>query len=261
MLDLYRSMAARGVSGRLELARRLNSSPDDLVSLFTASVVGSARHRQRRPAFHSTGATPAETLDAPVHLPWTGARRRNPTYLFACKCREGLGVPFSYVDRELECLRTPEAAEEPVNLTAALELDLLLATGGERMPILAELKINDDRDAVYGFVQVLAAAAHLVSTAQRACLLANYGDALSLPDAGPFFDVHVILFRDRSHPLRGARVKCLEEATALAAKLGQLAEVAAFVREIRVVDSWLENDRLRFAAASVDPTLGDPLCA
>jgi hypothetical protein len=161
----------------------------------------------------------------------------------------------------LECLRTP-ADEEPEGSGEGrrpFKLDLLLGTQRERRPILAEVKINNDEDAFYALVQVLAAAAYLMSNKQRDCLARHYGGELELPRSSPFFDLRVILFRDREHPLKGRREGCLIEAMALATKLEQHVEVAAFVREIRFVDSWLAGDRLYFASAGTNPILGDPL--
>lgn len=60
-------------------------------------------------------------------------------------------MPFGSVDRELECLRTP-ADEEPEghgDVRKPFKLDLLLRARREREPILAEVKINNDKDAVY----------------------------------------------------------------------------------------------------------------
>jgi hypothetical protein len=262
MLGLYRSMSTRGfgLKERLSLARCFNAAPLELVSLFRASVAYSALHQHRRTSFHDVGVTPAETLEPPVSLPWVGPPSRNPTYLFASKCREGLNFPFAYVDRELECLRTPAPDEAQYDdLLVPLELDLLFATRTARWPILAELKINDDRDAVYGLIQVLAAAAYLVSDPQRACLTAQYPDVIQFCDEGPYFDLYVLLFRDRGHPLKGTRVDCVLEALVLAAQLEQRLEVAAFVHEIKILDSWLDGNRLHFAPASTKPTLGDPL--
>jgi hypothetical protein len=84
-----------------------------------------------------------------------------------------------------------------------LEIDQLLATPDERRPVLAEVKINDE----------LAAAAYLSSPAQRHCIRLHYASWLDLPDAGPYFDLRVVLFRDRGHPLKGARIDCLRRAT------------------------------------------------
>lgn len=141
---------------------------------------------------------------------------------------------------------------------APFKLDQLLATPDERRPVLAEVKINDDEDAVYALVQVLAAAAYLSSPAQRHCIRLHYGSWLDLPDAGPYFDLRVVLSRDRGHPLKGARIECLRQAMSLAATLVRRPEVAAVVRDIAFVESWLEDGRLSFAPAGPTPTLGDP---
>jgi len=139
------------------------------------------------------------------------------------------------------------------------KLDLLLATPEKRRPVLAEVKINDDEDAMYALVQVLAAAAYLSSDDQRDCLRQHYGSSLDLAETGPYFDLRVVLFRDRDHPLKGARIECLCEAKSLAAALMGRADVAAIVRDVAFVESWLENGRLRFAPAGKTPTLGDRL--
>lgn len=262
MLGLYRHLQTPGcrLTYRLRLIQCLTDVPDEFAALFAASVARSERHRPQRAGFHADGATPAYVLPAPVRLPWL-ERPRQATFLFASKCAEGVGTPVNYVDRELECLRTP-ADDEPEgtgDARAPFKLDQLLATPDERRPVLAEVKINDDEDAVYALVQVLAAAAYLSSPAQRHCIRLHYGSWLDLPGAGPYFDLRVVLFRDRGHPLKGARIDCLQRATSLAATLVHRPEVAAVVREIVFVESWLEDGRLRFAPAGTTPTLGDPL--
>jgi hypothetical protein len=76
----------------------------------------------------------------------------------------------------------------------AIVLDLLLENRMDSTPIVAELKIRKDEDALYGLIQCLCAATHLVTVSQ----LANvYGLTSVLRNSGPYLDLYIILFGER----------------------------------------------------------------
>jgi len=156
---------------------------------------------------------------------------------------EGDGLTFRYVDRELDCMRTSPGVplEDGTKSKKALVLDLLLADAHDGTPIAAELKIRDDEDPFYGLVQALAAAAHLVTAAQRTRLRNVYGLTAALRDGGPYFDVYAIFFEP---PVAGLWPEILEETLALRDDLLAQAEVATLVRRIELLIAELCDGQL-----------------
>ncbi len=85
--------------------------------------------------------------------------------------REVIGaesLSFRYVDRELFALRTTGE-----HRAESRKLDLLLANSGDGTPVLAELKIRDDKPAYFALVQLLMHAAEFLAEGQRTRLGAH----------------------------------------------------------------------------------------
>jgi hypothetical protein len=107
-------------------------------------------------------------------------------------------------------------------------LDLLLARS-DGTPILTEVKIERDTHPHYAFIQVLAAAAHLVTPAQRFRLGRCYSDSIAVSERGPFVDLAVLLV---DKPGSGKAATMLSDAQELGKVLIRNPAVGSLIREI-----------------------------
>jgi hypothetical protein len=196
----------RGLTEGEAYGKRLLEAPEQLATRFSLSVAQFSRYSNIDESFHEGpgapsfttqhGQTVTHTVDVAKRL--AGADRRT-------LAGDG-GFDFAYVDRELDVMRTSSTQffEDGTSSKRALVLDLLLADK-ERVPILTEVKIGKDTHPIYALVQVLAAAAHLVTPAQRFRLERCYGNSVVLPAAAPYLDLAVLLV---DKPQAGKAARC-----------------------------------------------------
>lgn len=117
-----------------------------------------------------------------------------------CVVEGAPGLSFRYVDREIVPARTTGGAlyENGEPATAGKRLDWLLANLRDKTPILAEVKIGDDRNPFYALIQLLMYAAELVTLSQRQRLNRCYPDKFAMPDGvdgedGRRVDLYIVL--------------------------------------------------------------------
>src|SRR3954471_7549414 len=123
---------------------------------------------------------------------------------------------------------TTQVLDDGTSSKRALVLDLLLARA-DGTPILTEVKIAKDTHPHYALIQLLAAAAHLVTPAQRFRLSRCYSDAIAVSERGPFADLAVLLV---DKPGCGKAATMLSDAQELAKVLVRDAAVGSLIREI-----------------------------
>jgi hypothetical protein len=147
-------------------------------------------------------------------------------------------LAFEYVEREITVTRTTGGARwsngTPGN--SRFSMDLLLVDHKDRTPIVTELKIGDDKDAYYAFVQALACLAHLATPAQYARLQKHFDTRGQFPNivGRPRMDLCVLFVGTRT---RGDVQVGIGEAVAeLASSLLASDDVAASIRRIIALD-------------------------
>ena len=146
--------------------------------MFTRSLAQFARYSNPTQFFHEGELFAGEIADAgkPIaracaSVPYPPPARISHTVHFAQWVVETrdcsvAGVPelaFGYIDRELDCLRTKlQDSHWKMGRPSkrAIVLDLLLENSTDSTPIMAELKIRNDEDALYGLIQCLSFLPH-----------------------------------------------------------------------------------------------------
>jgi hypothetical protein len=157
-------------------------------------------------------------------------------------------LEFDYVDREVSIMRTLNRAtfDDPEAGPAGNPLvpDLLLASSGDRTPIVGEVKITDgahaDKDPHAAFIQALAAVAHLATDSQYQRLLATFPDAhyREPGDQLPQLDLYLVLVRfDREMTDMGGLIDAVAE---ISRQLTSDERVSAHLRRIAAID--IDND-------------------
>jgi hypothetical protein len=145
-----------------------------------------------------------------------------------------------YVDRELLMQRTTSPAEweDGTRHRGGVRLDVLLADGNDRTPIVGELKLPGDMDPFFALIQALARAAHLATTNQHERMRRHLfrGKFPELKDA-PQVDVWVLFVDAADHeagqPPKGRYMADLKNAAeALAPKLLVQDGISGSVRRI-----------------------------
>ena len=266
LLTYYRRLSKpcnRGLAAHLTLAQRLVQEPAELVALFTRSLAQFARYSNPTQFFHEgelsgervalagepvTGACalvsspPQAEISRTVHFAqWVRAMGN-------CEVDGRPELTFGYIDRELDCLRTSpgQLLEDGTQSKRALVLDLLLQNKTDTTPILAELKIREDEDALYGLIQCLSAAAHLATASQQTRLRNVYGVASALTNGGPYLDLYVIFFEPE---VKGLWPSVLRETLALRDELMKQAPITSVIRRIEFLHASLGNTGLEFTLA------------
>ena len=244
MLELFRVMNPHGLGKSQRFAKKFKNDPADLAGRFLRSVEHFGSYSNIDQGFHDKptifkaghGLQIQRTVDLGQRLSGAGD----------CAI-PGTDLAFTYVDRELDCMRTypGQKLEDGEPSKRAIVLDLLLRHK-DGTPILAELKIREDADAFYGLVQALAAAAHLVTEKQLERLAKQY-PVLRINEREPRVDICVLLYPAGRR--KGTRVPLLKDAQEIA--LGFLAHegIGKLIRDISFVDARLDDEQLNFRPA------------
>lgn len=279
MLGFFRSLKGRGggtLTADLKLAKHFAASPAELAHRFALSVAQFSPYHNPCQFFHAgrfpdgcdpLAAGPPWPTAAPG-APWPGAKaaapvlpaadgpKVAPTFAFGgqivgaeiCYVDGAPDLSFRYVDRELDCLRESPGRrlDDGTPAAEAVVLDLLLENAADGMPILAEVKLREDKDPMYALVQALAAAAHLVTPSQRSRLARVYGLTPPTPLAGPHADIY-LLFHEPPVKPKGTWVQILDLVRPLAAELTAHPAVATLLRRIVLIRSEISGGKLRFS--------------
>jgi hypothetical protein len=253
-----------GLAAHLTAAQHFAREPVELVEMFTRSVEQFARYSNPTQFFHEGELSLGESAapGKPVARACALISQGTPplmigrTVHFAHRvCAAGncdvAGRPelaFGYVDRELDCLRTSpgQLLENGTPSKRALVLDLLLENKMDSTPIVAELKIRNDQDALYGFIQCLCAAAHLVTPSQRERLRNIYGLTSTLRNNGPYFDLYVIFFEPA---MKGLWPSVLGETLAVRDGIMKYSPITKIIRRIEFLYAAPGKTGLEFTIA------------
>jgi len=151
-------------------------------------------------------------------------------------------LSFTYVDREISPARTKGPKETRI---ARRSLDLLLANDHDRTPVLAELKIRDDKLAYFALVQVLMLAVELLSSPQRERLATHTPvGRITWPGEGPFADLYIIAF---DPPASGTyRQESFEATEQISKALLEYDEVSRYIRRIAYLEASPADGGLKF---------------
>jgi hypothetical protein len=267
LLGYYRWLNERGNGGlraHLTLAQQLARDPANLAEKFTRSLAQFERYSNPTQFFHEGELFPGEIAAAGKPIaracalvpPAPPPARISHTVDFARWVHATgtcgvAGVPeltFGYIDRELDCLRTSpgQSLEDGKPSKRAIVLDLLLENRMDSTPIVAELKIRNDQDALYGFIQCLCAAAHLVTPSQRERLRNVYGLTSILRNNGPYLDLYVIFFEPE---VKGLWPSVLTETLAVRDGIMNYAPITNVIRRIEFLKAALGRTELEFTLA------------
>jgi hypothetical protein len=124
-------------------------------------------------------------------------------------------------------------------------LDLLLANTRDDLPVLAELKIENDRPTYFGLIQILMVASEFQSDAQRRRLKAHPGgETLRWPGGGPFVDLYIVGFSANMHGTY--RQRSFDATEIISEKLLRNDAFSRHVRRIAYLEAALSAGGLTF---------------
>jgi hypothetical protein len=216
MLGVYRS-CPRGLVEGERYGRDLLSGPERLASLFALSVAQFSRYSNVGESFHDGAVAPPFSDEHGKTIRRTVDVAKRLSDVEQCHVGGDDGFEFRYVDRELDVMRTSttQPLDDGTSSKRALVLDLLLSLSNGT-PLLTEVKIAQDAHPHYALIQVLAAAAHLVTPAQRFRLARCYPDSITFPARAPYAELAVLLV---DKPRTGKAATLLSDAQDLAKAL------------------------------------------
>lgn len=229
MLAVYRA-CPRGLTEGEAYGKSLLAAPAHLASLFSLSAAQFSRYSNIDESFHDGTVAPPFGPDHGLAVTHTIDVAKRVADADHCVVEGDGGFEFAYVDRELDVMRTSttQLLDDGTSSKRALVLDLLLARS-DGTPILTEVKIAKDTHPHYALVQVLAAAAHLVTPAQRVRLERIYAGRVTIPKRPPYVELAVLLV---DKPDTGKAASMLADAQELAISLLESPEVASLIRGI-----------------------------
>lgn len=266
LVALYDTLGLMREQERLEMTRWLADRPDVLAEMFRHSVTRFSRSRiSPEEPFNRQGR------EAPG--PGSGKRARTGPEIVDGRHLAILlhgsggtwsvdadGEPprtFTYVDFEVQpALTTPpppaERGRPPTSTepgARAVSIDLLLRAE-DGAPVVAEVKVKEDRDAFYALIQALAAAAQLVTPSQRERLREQYPEL----DSSAAVEVWLVIVPRTSAGQHHQHL--LAQARRLAAGLSDQKAMAPFVRRIAFVDVTSDEGRLSFTRQPLGSAAG-----
>jgi hypothetical protein len=167
MHRLYRSVKNLPQEAQLRRAEKMISAPDYLRTCFERSIDQFGTYSNVSQPFHPQRA--------PVYAQLIGARFCRALisgYRFMARPT----LDFDFVDHEVVPSRTEPKTVFSDGSPATTEprVDALLVNRSDRVPIVAEFKVGNDKTPFIALVQALAGAAQLVTEKQRDRLLAQY---------------------------------------------------------------------------------------
>ncbi len=159
-------------------------------------------------------------------------------------------LQFKFVEREIVTSRAerPDKRGKYIAGVPPVSADLLLVNAKDATPIVCEVKMGGDQNALFALVQSLAAVAQLTSKPQRERLRAQY--APSFGETTPkLFDVYVMTY---AAPTRGIRPELMTMAQERAEELREARSLKKWVRRIAFVEAVADGDSLKFKLAPGD---------
>jgi hypothetical protein len=208
-----------------------------LVDLFLESVkTVERRERTDEPFYISKRKDPgsSEGLHVKRTIEFVGYLRDGSTR--SVENEEALA--FRYLDREIFPGRTKRA----VRVSRPRKLDLLLANGGDQMPIFAELKIGSDKLAYSALVQLLMLAAEFQSPSQRERLRNHSKGYVTWPPGGPFADLYIIAHNASEGTYRECSIDATEK---ISEQLVADARFSRYIRRIAYLNA-INSGAMRF---------------
>jgi hypothetical protein len=239
--ELYDALGALKEGERTALAEMHANDPTLLLHRFEHSVKKVAGYPPLDEHFHPprSARTDPPTSVAEITSTADFARHLSQGNEFEVGGDEELW--FRFVDREIFPLRqTTRGGTRPTRRW----LDLLLVSR-DGLPIVAELKIREDKPTYDAFIQALMYAVELSSPAQLSRLKEQYEEAgFDWPTGGPVLDLYLIAF---DPPVRGTyRKRSFEATKRIVEKMLADERLSSVVRRIAYLEATIRGDGLAF---------------
>jgi hypothetical protein len=242
MQDHYNRVRDMSYEQRIAHADLLLRKPDLLASDFAESVEifkdyqnleGFYSNKNRRPPTPSHLGQITKTQD----VAWYLSAKPELTVVDAST------LSAKYVDYEIAPARTTGRAqfEDGGSWRSGIFIDLILANYDDRTPIIAELKIKNDKDPFTALIQVLANSSLCVSPSQYLRFRNFLKAGRFRPNHQPRVDSYILLHRFLSAPQPDLE-RLVEQSKKLSQLLMSRSEIAAHVRRIVCLDIELSSN-------------------
>ncbi len=251
MFDLFSSMECQRAMAEEALR---DNNPGILAEKFQKSVERFSRYSNIEEPFYP-GSSARKELPDPAQIDSIDGGLSLTAFLKSAASAQVIDNPnldFCFVERELVPARTTGNAvfENDEPSIRVRRLDWLLANAQDRLPIITELKVGNDKNPFYALMQVLMYAAELATPNQLTRLQRHYPDRFSIPASdgtahGPVLDAYIVLSNYNSRS--GIRQEILETTNQLCQRLVGEKAISKYIRRIACLDVTLEEGRkLRF---------------
>lgn len=251
MFDLFSSMNCQRAMAEETLR---DNNPWILAEKFKKSVEHFSRYSNIEEPFYPD-APARKDLPDPERIDSIGDTLSMTAFLKSASSAHVLdnpGLDFSFVDREVVPARTTGNAvfENDQPSRHVRRLDWLLANAQDRLPIIAEVKVGDDKNPFYALIQLLMYAAELATSNQLNRLQRHYPKRFAFPALNgsahsPVMDIYIVLSNYNARS--GIRQEILEMTNQLCQRLVGEEAISKYIRRIACLNVTLEADRkLRF---------------
>jgi hypothetical protein len=159
------------------------------------------------------------------------------------------GLNFRYVDREIVPTRTTGRARFADGRSAICgkRLDWFLQNSTDRRPIVAEVKVGNDKNPFYALIQTLMYAAELV-TFNQTTRLTNHYPQLQFPEVTnegiPALDIYLVLYNYNWRS--DVRTGIIEVTERLCESLMEEPAITSHIRRIACLECSMKEERLHF---------------
>jgi hypothetical protein len=239
----YRRVCDMSIKERIAHADLLLTEPDVLSAEFAQSVDLFDSYHNLESFYSNKDRTPP----TPSYL---GRITKTPDVAWYLSKKPKLTVSDApdlsaeYVDYEIAPTRTSGRAQfddDGGSWRTGPFIDLVMANYVDRTPIIAELKIQDDKDPFTALIQVLASAALCVSQSQYSRFRNYLQRGRFKPNAKPRVDAYILLHRFLS-PFQADLKRLGDKSEELSRLLMTRAELSVHVRRIACLHIELDTN-------------------
>lgn len=230
----------------LAFTKELMRVPKKLDELVERSFRHFSHYKNNKEAFHERGPN-GEPTEARQ-----GSKKLADQFTVEISKQKNVKIQgnlsFDYVDYDISPFRTTGnpgyESGESSRFSGTGGVDLLLSNAEDQLPIVGEIKAEEDATPLLALIQALTYAIELATPSQRERLQSAYPGKFKFDSQGPFIDIYLLLV---SPPENDEAKEFLEAVSSICKKLMQLKFTPTVIRKIACLQTGFKMPGNGFA--------------